>query len=455
MRSFFSGRALSVQEIERVGLQVDQVEKLSGIKKIPAIQKTPAGPWCYRCGNRDPHLFYSQPCSSCSTCLYCLDCLQMGKMTSCSFLYQLAEANDFDPLPAQEILTWQGQLSDQQSQASNDIIASIHHKEERLIWAVTGAGKTEMLFEGLALALSQGLRIALASPRVDVCLELAPRLKQAFQSVDQICLHGQMDEAYRYCPLTLSTTHQLLRFKEAFDLVIVDEVDAFPYHNNRLLEGAVQAARKTSSTLIYLSATPDQAMQKRVQSKDLKASILPARYHGHPLPEVRFKWAGDWKRQLLNHPPSSPVFKTMVQWLENGRRFLLFLPNIQWMQTFDPLCRQYFKGISFESVHSQDPDRRAKVMKMRQGDIDFLMTTTILERGVTFTDIDVMVVGADDRIFTESALVQIAGRVGRHQDFPTGQVIFYHRGQSRAMKRARQQIIKMNQLARKRGLVHG
>ena len=32
---------------------------------------------------------------------------------------------------------------------------------------------------------------------------------------------------YAYCPLTICTTHQLLRFKAAFDLIVVDEVDAF------------------------------------------------------------------------------------------------------------------------------------------------------------------------------------------------------------------------------------
>lgn len=47
---------------------------------------------------------------------------------------------------------------------------------------------------------------------------------------------------------------------------------------------------------------------------------------------------------------------------------------------------------------------------MRKGELDFLLCTTILERGVTFTDIDVLVLGAEDRTFTEAALVQISGR---------------------------------------------
>lgn len=82
------------------------------------------------------------------------------------------------------------------------------------------------------------------------------------------------------------------------------------------------------------------------------------------------------------------------------------------------------------------------------------MYTTILERGVTFRDIDVFVIGTEDRVFTESSLVQIAGRAGRHKDFPTGLVWYGHYGQTRAAKRAVRQIISMNNEARKGGLLH-
>ena len=71
-----------------------------------------------------------------------------------------------------------------------------------------------------------------------------------------------------------------------------------------------------------------------------------------------------------------------------------------------------------EGVHSEDPLRKEKVQAMREKEIPILLTTTILERGVTFPKLDVAVFGAEDRIFTESALVQIAGRVGRSSELP-------------------------------------
>lgn len=92
-------------------------------------------------------------------------------------------------------------------------------------------------------------------------------------------------------------------------------------------------------------------------------------------------------------------------------------------------------------------------MQMRNEKVAFILTTTILERGVTFPNVDVLVIGAEDRVFTESALVQIAGRAGRSPKYPTGDVIYFHDGQSLAMKKAVQQIKKMNHLAKKRGLI--
>ena len=51
--------------------------------------------------------------------------------------------------------------------------------------------------------------------------------------------------------------------------------------------------------------------------------------------------------------------------------------------------------------------------------------------------------------FTESALVQISGRVGRHPDYCTGDVFLFHFGLTRSMKQAKKHIAKMNDTAAK------
>jgi competence protein ComFA len=58
------------------------------------------------------------------------------------------------------------------------------------------------------------------------------------------------------------------------------------------------------------------------------------------------------------------------------------------------------------------------------------------------------VLGSEDDIFTESALVQISGRVGRNAAFPTGEITFFHYGKTQAMLDAKRHIEQMNEEAK-------
>lgn len=449
IRPLLYGRAVTREEVSSDSLDFFAIED---IESLPALRNTKHTIQCLRCGNNQRSEFSEIPCSCGKNCIYCSSCMQMSQLRLCTKLWHLPEENNFFSIK-KPILTWEGRLSQQQAEASQAIVHSIKNNETRLIWAVAGAGKTEMLFEGLAYALAEKKRVCLASPRIDVCLELMPRLKQAFAHVDFITLYGGMTESYRYTQMVLATTHQLLRFKEAFDVLIIDEIDAFPYQDNQSLYYATERARKKCSTLIYLTATPDQEMQDSVRKQKLLASILPARYHGHALPEPRLVWSGNWSRQVLKQPQKSKIIKIMQEKLEKKRRFLIFVPNIKWMHLFEEICKNIFLKNTFASVYSQDSKRKEKVMAMREDKLDFLITTTILERGVTFKNIDVLVIGSEEKIYTESALVQIAGRAGRSSDYPKGDVVFFHYGQSKAMKLAINQIRQMNDLAKKKGLI--
>lgn len=84
------------------------------------------------------------------------------------------------------------------------------------------------------------------------------------------------------------------------------------------------------------------------------------------------------------------------------------------------------------------------VEQFRLQEITMLVSTTILERGVTFPCVDVFVLQANHRLYTRSALVQISGRVGRSAERPTGELLFLHDGLSKAMQKAIREIRKMN-----------
>lgn len=104
-----------------------------------------------------------------------------------------------------------------------------------------------MLYEGISYAASHSMKLCIATPRADVVRELAPRLRKDFPNVKSAALYGGSSEVDEQAQLVIATTHQLLRYDCAFDVMIVDEVDAFPYHKDPALPKAVKRAVKENT----------------------------------------------------------------------------------------------------------------------------------------------------------------------------------------------------------------
>lgn len=374
----------------------------------------------------------------------------MGRVSECTPLYHWTGPPIQWP-KKKTYLQWDGELSAGQETASQAVVSAVKNKDELLVWAVCGAGKTEVLFSGMDEALLQGHRICIATPRTDVVLELAPRIRKVFPHTTVAALYGGSEERHHLSPITISTTHQLLRCCHAFDTIIVDEVDAFPYTYDKSLQWAVQKAAKPDAARIYLTATPSRDWQLECRYGKRNHVKIPARFHRKPLPLPTFVWCGNWRKKLNKAKLPYSLFSWVEKRVKLGKQALIFLPHIKLMEQSLPLFQRLHPKI--ESVHSEDLDRKAKVQRMRNKETPVLLTTTILERGVTFPNIDVAVLGAEDDIFTESALVQIAGRVGRSPDHPEGNVTFFHYGRTKAMIQALAHIDSMNKEARKAGLL--
>ncbi|MEK4379746.1 ATP-dependent helicase ComFA [Bacillus sp. FSL R5-0434] len=413
-----------------------------------SISKNKWGYRCNRCGQNDQQ-YFSSYISSGEDKVYCRSCVMMGRVSEDISLYSWCKEAEANWKPIK--LTWDGKLSSGQQKAADVLIEAISKQEELLIWAVCGAGKTELLFQGIESALNLRLRVCIATPRTDVVLELAPRLKAAFQGADISVLYGGSDDKGRLSPLMISTTHQLLRYKDAFDVMIVDEVDAFPYSADQTLQFAVQKARKKNSTLVYLSATPPKELKRKTYKGELKSVRIPARYHRKPLPEPRFQWCGNWKKKLTRNKIPNAVKRWIEQHVKEGRPVFLFVPSISVLVK----AASCFKNMNYRTaaVHAEDKLRKEKVQQFRDGQFDLLITTTILERGVTVPMVQTGILGAESPIFTESALVQIAGRTGRHKKHADGDVIYFHFGKTKSMIEARKHIKIMNELALKNKLI--
>lgn len=369
----------------------------------------------------------------------------MGRASECNPLVYWRGSPWQTPVSYDCLLQWNGTLSPEQSRASERVIEAIIKRKRLLVWAVCGSGKTEILYRGIEAALTRQLRVCIATPRTDVVLELAPRLNNAFPNVPILALYSGSPRTALDSPLVISTTHQLLRFLHAFDVIIIDEVDAFPYSYDSMLEFAVQRAQKQDAAQIFLTATPSNEMKKEVASGRLLVEKIPVRYHRHPLPVPRFVWAGNWEKQLRKRKLPSVVMKWLNERKAENKQCLLFVPTVEIAIQMEHLLSSHFQ---ISSVYAEDPERKKKVEQFRRGELFMLITTTILERGVTVPNIDVAVLGSEHPVFTESALVQIAGRVGRSADYPSGDVCFFHYGKTKAMLDSVHHISEMNRHVR-------
>ncbi|OFD56085.1 competence protein ComF [Bacillus mycoides] len=306
-----AGRQLLLEE-----LSSDLQGKLEHLKKnrdvvcVQGVIKKSSKYMCQRCGNIEQRLFASFLCKRCNkVCTYCRKCITMGRVSECAVLVrgiaEISGENYLNPLQ------WEGVLSAGQELAAQSVVDAVKQKESFFIWAVCGAGKTEMLFRGIAEALQKGERVCIATPRTDVVLELAPRLQEVFPNINVAALYGGSLDREKDAALIVATTHQLLRYYRAFHVMIVDEIDAFPYHADKMLHYAVHEAMKEEAARICLTATPDEKWKRKLRNGKQKGVIISGRYHRHPLPVPIFRWCGNWKKGLMR----KKIPRALLQWL--------------------------------------------------------------------------------------------------------------------------------------------
>lgn len=404
--------------------------------RLPAMRKEKGKLFCQRCNSLILEEWYL-PIGA----YYCRECLLMKRVRSDQALYYFPQ-EDF---PKQDVLKWRGQLTPFQEKVSEELLQAVDKQEPTLVHAVTGAGKTEMIYQVVAKVIDEGGAVCLASPRIDVCLELYKRLQNDF-ACDIALLHGESEPYFR-TPLVIATTHQLLKFYHAFDLLIVDEVDAFPYVDNTMLYYAVKNSVKEDGLRIFLTATSTDELDRKVRTGELKRLSLPRRFHGNPLIIPKPVWLSDFNRYLEKSQLSTKLKTYIEKQRRTGYPLLIFASEIKKGEKLKEILKEQYPNENIGFVSSVTVDRLEQVQAFRDGELTILISTTILERGVTFPCVDVFVVEANHRLFTKSSLIQIGGRVGRSMDRPTGELLFFHDGLNVSIKKAIKEIKQMNKEA--------
>lgn len=314
-------------------------------------------------------------------------------------------------------------LSREQKEISEKVKSNYLNGIDTLIDAVCGSGKTELVYAVIATALSKGKTVAFAVPRRDVVIELTPRIKATFPSNKVVSVYGGHTEKLKG-DIVVLTTHQLYRYPHIFDLIILDEIDAFPFKDNNLLMAMLHNASR--GRIVMMSATPSDDIIHAFSRQNSDILYLNTRFHRNPLPVPKV---------LIRYGVSK--YATLVRILHKFRKenkpVFIFCPTIDLAEKVYGVINKFIP--SGNVVHSKKIDRSEVIKDFKQGKYQYLVTTAVLERGVTIKDLQVIIFEADHKIYDEHALIQISGRVGRKYDAPKGEVIFLADKETSAIKR--------------------
>lgn len=342
---------------------------------------------CPRCGESDKRYFVvNEARSLCRKCL-----TYQGNEGEAIFADDVVE-------PVLAYALTEAQVSCSQA------IERASRKGDVLVYAICGAGKTELVIETIRSALDRKLTVGIAVARRQVVLQLHERLRVIFPEllVTAVC-EGHTAEINGH--LIVCTTHQLFRYPQFFDVLILDEPDAFPFSSDATLQGFARMACRGTS--IYLTATPSQKLKDKVKGGNMSEVNLFVRPHGFPLSTPQVKCGMHYVQVII-----------LQRWLaKRTKQALVFVPSLHLGNKLAILLRLPFVYAACDQL-----DETIRLFK--RGELQFMLCTTVLERGVTFSGIDVCVMHADHRVFSHASLIQIAGRVGRSFSDPEGEVLF-------------------------------
>ena len=324
-------------------------------------------------------------------------------------------------------------LSDEQKELSDRLIRNFDNGTNSLVYAVCGSGKTEICLSLIAHCISSGLKVGFAVPRRSVCYELYCRFRNIFRNNKVVSVYGGHHREIEGDIVCL-TTHQLFRYPQYFDLLIMDEIDAFPFKGDIVLQNMFEKSIK--GNYVLLSATPTDELLKEFSKPGKDLLKLFVRFHHHPLPVPKVVLCNDINIHYI-------LIKILRQFIVENKQVFIFVPTIGESIKLGRFLKLFFHKGTY--VNSKRDDNEEIIEEFRENKYQYLVTTAVLERGITVRNLQVIVFRADNSIYDDHSLVQIAGRAGRKKDAPEGEVIFIGKTKTEYMERAISDIIAANQ----------
>ena len=353
---------------------------------------------CPVCGNSDPHAV-----GILNGKQYCRMCISFrGEIVNESPSYSRYAPIDLSY-----------ELSIEQKELSERLVINYKNGIDSLVFAVCGSGKTEICLDLIQYAIQKGYKVGFAVPRKSVCYELKCRLQKIFSKNCVVAVFGGCHKKLNGDIVCL-TTHQLFRYKHYFDLLIMDEIDAFPFKGNQVLKHLF--INSVKGHYVLLTATPSKELIAAFKKPGKDMMRLAIRFHRHPLPVPKVIVGSELKLYYK-------LITTLKRFLKNNKQIFLFVPTIDESKKMSLILKPFVRGGTY--VNSKRKDNDSIIERFRNGEYRFLVTTAVLERGVTIKDLQVIVFHADNSIYDTASLIQIAGRAGRKREAPEGEVIFF------------------------------
>ncbi|MGI6173759.1 MAG: ATP-dependent DNA helicase RecG [Christensenellales bacterium] len=296
------------------------------------------------------------------------------------------------------------------------------HAMARLVQGDVGSGKTAVAFGALYMAAKHGFQGALMAPTEILAAQHFESAKETLEPLGIRCglLTGSLTQKQHLLAheaiaqgewQVVIGTHALVTERVEYrnlGLVITDEQHRFGVRQRTLL-----GAKGEGSNVLVMSATPIPRTMALILYGDLDISVIDEMPPGRK--PVRTRIVPAAKRE--------DMYGFLWQEAERGRQIYVVCPLVEESEAVDAeAAEQVFlklrddklKGLRVEMVHGRmkASDKDAILTQFHAGEVDVLVSTTVIEVGVNVPNASVMVI-EDAQRFGLAQLHQLRGRVGR------------------------------------------
>lgn len=292
----------------------------------------------------------------------------------------------------------------------------------RLLQGDVGSGKTIVAATAMLAAVRSGWQAALMAPTEILAEQHAANLRQLFEPLGievELLVSKQKSKTKKKAVSKISSgeahisvgTHALIQSSVVFDrlgFVVIDE-----QHKFGVMQRAALRQKGIMPDVLVMSATPIPRSLTLTIYGDLDLSVIDE------LPPGRTPIRTHWK--LPDERPQ--VYESVRKLVKEGAQVYVVCPLISESEKLQAqAAEELFKAISIERLpeystallHGQmkPADKEAAMDSFRRGEIQVLVTTSVIEVGVDVPNATVMVIEDANR-FGLAQLHQLRGRVGR------------------------------------------